>query len=269
MQAVHPIEQLRYVARASGADATLLVQEAASALGVFAQDPPGLVTACRRLLTRQPEVGPLWWMSARLVTTSDARAEARRVISELGSDPTSRNLSHDLPDSARILIAGWPDMIVGALPRRGDVSVLVLDVEGQGHSVVRRLDRADVVAEQVDPAHVVGAVEESSLVLLEAAAVGPAAALVDVGSVAAAAVARVANVPVWLVAGVGRHLPEAYWQAIVERTADPDVPAFLAPYEILSLGLVDRLVTPVGVQKPGELGVPDCPVAQELLRELA
>jgi hypothetical protein len=121
----------------------------------------------------------------------------------------------------------------------------------------------------VDPAHVVGAVEESSLVLLEAAAVGPAAALVDVGSVAAAAVARVANVPVWLVAGVGRHLPGAYWQAIVERTADPDVPAFLAPYEILSLGLVDRIVTPVGVQLPGELGVPDCPVAQELLRELA
>ena len=42
---VHPIEQLRYVARASGADAGLLVQEAASALGVFRHDRPGLVTA--------------------------------------------------------------------------------------------------------------------------------------------------------------------------------------------------------------------------------
>ncbi len=265
---MHPIEQLRYVARASGADASLLVQEAASALGVFGRDPAGLVTACRRLLTRQPEVGPLWWMSARMVTASDARAEARLIIAELNADSTSRTLSHELPDAARVLIAGWPDTIVGALPRRGDVSVLVLDVEGQGHSVVRRLDRADVVAEQVDPAHVVGAVEESSLVLLEAAAMGPAAALVDVGSVAAAAVARVAHVPVWLVCGVGRHLPEAYWQAIVERTADPDLPAFLAPHEILSLGLVDRVVTSEGLQLVGEVASPGCPMAQELLREL-
>ncbi|MDA3041128.1 MAG: hypothetical protein O3C27_16685, partial [Actinomycetota bacterium] len=190
---MHPIEQLRYVARASGADASLLVQEAASALGVFGRDPAGLVTACRRLLTRQPEVGPLWWMSARMVTSGDARAEARLLVSELNADPTARTLSHELPDSARVLISGWPDLVVSALPRRGDVSVLVLDVEGQGHSVVRRLERADMVVEAVDPAHVVGAVEESSLVLLEAAALGPAAALVDVGSVAAAAVARVAN----------------------------------------------------------------------------
>ncbi len=266
---MHPIEQLRYVARASGADASLLVQEAASALGVFGRDPAGLVTACRRLLTRQPEVGPLWWMSARMVTSGDARAEARLLVSELNADPTSRTLSHEIPDSARVLISGWPDLIVGALPRRGDVSVLVLDVEGQGHSVVRRLERADVVVEAVDPAHVVGAVEESSLILLEAAALGPAAALVDVGSVAAAAVAKVANVPVWLVAGAGRQLPEVYWQAIVERTANTDLPAFLAPHEVLSLGLVDRVVSPAGVQLVAELRPPDCPIAQELLRELA
>lgn len=263
---MHPIEQLRYVARASGADASLLVEEAASALGVFGRDPAGMVTACRRLLTRQPEIGALWWMAAQMVTSTDPWETSRDVIAALRSDPTGRHLAHELPDNPRVLISGWPDIAVAALPRRGDASVLVLDVEGQGTSVVRRLDRADLVSEHVDPAHVAGAVEESSLVILEAAAVGDGAALVDVGSVPAAAVARAVGVPVWLVVGVGRRLPEPYWEAIVERVADPDLPAFLAPHEVLSLGLVDRIVSPEGVGT--ELPRAECPVAQELLRPL-
>lgn len=265
---MHPIEQLRYVARASGADASLLVEEAASALGVFGRDPAGMVTACRRLLTRQPEVGALWWMASHMVTAGDTRETSRDLIAQLRSDATGRHLAHELPDASRILIAGWPDITVRALPRRGDVSVLVLDVEGQGTSVVRRLDRSDVVSEHVDPAHVAGAVEESTLVILEASAVGSSAALVDVGSVPAAAVARAAHIPVWLVAGVGRRLPEPYWEAIVERTADPDLPAFLAGHEVLSLGLVDRVVSPSGIDQIDRLPAPDCPLAQELLRPL-
>ncbi len=265
---MHPIEQLRYVARASGADASLLVREAASALGVFDRDPAGMVTACRRLLTRQPEVGPLWWMSTRLALGADSWSEARAVGDDLQSDPTPRHLGHELPDDARALIAGWPDLTLRGLVRRGDVSVLVLDVEGQGHGVVRRLERAEMVAEDVDPAHVAGAVEESSIVLVEASVLGPGAALVEAGSVAAAAVARAAGVPVWLVAGVGRHLPEAYWAEIIDRVVDPDQPAFLAPHEVLSLGLVDRVVSPDGVALTAELAPSTVPVAQELLRRL-
>ena len=265
---MHPIEQLRYVARASGADAGLLVQEATSALSYFDREPHALVTAGRRLLTRQPAVGPLWWMAARMCTAMDPRAEARTILDEIYNDPTPKELAHGLPSDARVLISGWPDQTLAALPRRGDVSVLVLDVEGQGHSVVRRLERADVVVEDVDPAHVVGAVEESTHIVVEAAVLGPAAALVDVGSVAAAAVAKATHTPVWLVAGVGRQLPEMYWQAVVERTADPDLPAFLAPFEVLSLGLVDRVVGPTGVLLTGELGPSSCPIAQELLSEL-
>lgn len=266
---MHPIEQLRYVARASGADANLLVQEATSALSFFDREPHAMVTACRRLLTRQPAVGALWWMSARLATTGDARSEARQILEDLREDRTPRELAAAIPDGARVLLSGWPDLTVAALPRRGDVSVLVLDVEGQGHSVVRRLERADMIVEDVDPAHVAGAVEESSLVIVEAGALGPAAALVDVGSVAGAAIAKATGTPVWLVAGVGRQLPEMYWQAIVERTADPDLPAFLAPFEIMSLGLVDRIVTADGLMLPDELSPSDCPLAQELLRELS
>ena len=40
---MHPIEHLRYVARAQGADPTSLVEETAHALGSLRFDPSGLV----------------------------------------------------------------------------------------------------------------------------------------------------------------------------------------------------------------------------------
>ncbi|MEM9612668.1 MAG: hypothetical protein AAF962_27045 [Actinomycetota bacterium] len=265
---MHPIEQLRYVARASGADATLLVQEAASALQVFRRDPAGLVTACRRLLTRQPAIGPLWWMCARLVTATDIGAAARESVSALRNDRTGRELSHAIPDGARIAIAGWPDLATEALPRRGDVSVLVIDVEGQGGPLVRRLERSDVDAEEVDAAHMAGAALAADLVVIEAAVAGPAAALTDTGSLALAAAARAVGTPTWLVTGVGRQLPEPYWQAVVERTVERDEIPWLADYDVVSFGLVDRVVGPEGVVLPAELDGGDTPIASELLREL-
>lgn len=266
---MHPIEQLRYVARASGADAGLLVEEAASALSVFGRDPAAMLTASRRLLTRQPAVGPLWWMCAQMVTTPDARAAARAVAQELREDRTGRHLVDHLPDGATVAIAGWPDLTVAALPRRGDIQVLVVDIEGQGQSVVRRLERADVMAEAIDPANLAGVVEESDLVVVEAAAAGDAAALVDVGSVPLAATAKALGTPVWLAAGVGRRLLERYWQAIVERVEEPDLPSFLAPFEVLGLGLVDLVITPDGPSRVGELTSPEMPLAPELLVELS
>lgn len=265
---MHPIEQLRYVARATGADAALLVEEAASALRVFAHEPAGLLTAARRLLSRQPTVGPLWWLCARLVAAPEPWLESRASLELLSSDPTSRHLAANLPDGAVVVVVGWPDQIIAALPRRGDVTVLVIDVEGQGHSVCRRLGRADVQAEAVDPAQLAGAVDEADLVLVEAAAVGDGAALVGVGTVPLAATARAAGRPVWLVSGVGRRLPEPYWQAVVERSAPPG-PRWVAANEVLSLGLVDRFVTPAGVVTAADRPLPDCPMATELLTSLA
>lgn len=265
---VHPIEQLRYVARVSGADAGLLVQEAASALGVFRHDPAGLVTAARRLLTRQPAVGPLWWLCSRLCTSPDLWDESRRVIDELRADRTGRELAHSLPDEAIVVIGGAPDLTVSALPRRGDVRVLVVDVEGQAGPVVRHLERAEVEAEEVDPARLAGAVEAADLVVVEAAAVGPAASLCDVGALALAATARAVGTGTWLVAGVGRHLPEPYWQAIIERTVARQTRPWLSPHEVVSHGLIDQVVTSEGLMTPGQSGSDRVPMASELLREL-
>ena len=263
---MHPIEQLRYVARASGADASLLVQESASALGFFANEPAGLLTAARRLLSRQPGIGPLWDLAARMATASDPRLTAREVILAHRDDPTPREVAKAIPDGARVVIGGWPDQAVAGLLRRGDIEVLVLDINGQARSVVSRFDRADVLAESVDAEQIAGAIGASDLVIIEAAAVGDAAAVVETGGLACAAVARAINTPVWLVCGRGRHVPEAYFQCIVERTDEPELPAWLASTEVIGLGMVDRIVTETGLHLVNEFPASTTPLASELLR---
>ena len=78
---MHPIERLRYVARAVGADPSLLVRETAAALAdVMRVEPVGLVPACRRLIDRHLTVAPVWWLCARLLTAGrpDRRGLGRR-----------------------------------------------------------------------------------------------------------------------------------------------------------------------------------------------
>src|SRR5437870_11931458 len=103
---MHPIERLRMVARAAGEGPALVAQEAAAALAAFADDPAGLVTACRRLVDRQPTSGPISWLAARVLCAGDPVAEAYRAAGELDRDPTSGTLASDLPDAAVALLVG-------------------------------------------------------------------------------------------------------------------------------------------------------------------
>lgn len=269
---MHPIEQLRYVARANGADAGLLVQEAASGLSVFRNDRAALLTGVRQLLTRQPTIGPLWWMASRLVAASDLVSESRQIIDELRGDPTAKELAYALPDQdlnrLTVAIAGWPDTVVRSLQRRGDVRALVLDVEGQGPAAVRRLENQDVEAEDVYPANMAGVVEDSDLIIIEASVAGPSAAVVDVANVALAATAKALGKPVWLVAARGRALPEIYWQEIVARISDADLPPWLSPHEILSYGLVDRIATDKALLMPEEFQESQMPITSEILKSM-
>ncbi len=268
---MHPIEQLRYVARANGADARLLVSEAASALRVFGNDPAGLLTGCRRLLTRQPAVGPLWWMCTRLVLSADQRSEARLVVEELQADTTDRRLAEVLPDGATIALIGWPDLVVETVGRRrADCSALIIDVDGLGPSTARRLERDGVDAEYFEGSRIAGVVAESDVVIVEAAAASTSAALVDVGGLALAATAKALGRPVWLVVPTGCLLPEPYWRTLVERVVDVDQPAFVATAEVIGLGLVDRVVRPESVIDGLALSslTPDCAPATELLVEV-
>lgn len=264
---MHPIERLRYVARASGAPHALLVRETAAALGSFGSDPSGLITACRRIVARQPTSGPVWWLAARVLTAPDPLPEAWAAVEEMEQDRTARELAYALFDDATVCVLGWPDTIAEALVRRGDVEVLVVDSLGEGSGLVHRLLAADLDALDVPAIGLGAAAADADLVLLEASAIGQDSFLGVTGSRAAAATARHAGVPVWLVGGVGRLLPVRMWDAMVARveTEDP----WDADDEIVPLDLVDRVVGPDGPEPVADaLLRTDCPVAPELFKQL-
>jgi hypothetical protein len=265
---VHPIERLRYVARAHGASQSVMVGETAAALRSFGRDPQGLVTACRRIVDRQPSSGPLWWLAARTLTAADPITEAQIAAAEVEDDRTPRALADALPEDATILLLGWPELSPGGLPRRGDLEVLVADVDGEGSDLVLRLLRADVDATDVPQSGLGAAAAEADVVVLETSAMGPSGFLAPSGSRAAAAVARHAGHPVWLVAGVGRLLPERMFTALCDRVVSADSP-WDDDLELVPLDLVDKVVGPAGPSLPVDaLRRTDCPIAPELLKPL-
>src|SRR5919202_4709289 len=101
---MHPMERLRLVARAGREEATLLGRESASALAAFADDPAALVTACRRLVDRQPTCGPVWWVAARVLSAPDPGRGAWRAGDELCRDATPSALAAALPQDATAVV---------------------------------------------------------------------------------------------------------------------------------------------------------------------
>jgi hypothetical protein len=262
---VHPIERLRYVARAAGVDQRLLVAESASALSDLGFDPQGIVTSCRRLIQKHPSAGALWWLSARLMTAVDPMEEAWRCVEEIDDDPTGEELRFCLPEGARVVILGWPDTIAEAVARSGGVNAVVVDVGGEGHGLIRRLARSGVEAEPAPVSGLAAAVVSADLVLLDAWAMGAGGMLSIAGARAAASVAYVEQIPVWAVAGVGRVLPSPLWDALAARL-EVDEP-WNAEAEILPLGVITALVGPTGLMSVEDLpSLITCGAVEELLR---
>jgi hypothetical protein len=261
---VHPIERLRFVARSSGVPAEVLVRETAVALRSFAGDEPGLVAACRRVVDRQLTCAPLWWLCARMLTAPDAAAEARAAVEEIDRDPTARVLAADLPHDAVVVLVGWPGQVAGALRRRGDLRVLVPDLDGTAAELVERLADHDVDAVELPARNLAAAIRSSNVVLVDALAVGPEQALAPAGTFSAAAIARHLEVPVWLVAGAGRLLPRSMFDALARRWED-SVDEHWAYEELSPLEMADLVVGTGGAAPVAEaLGWTNCPVAPEL-----
>jgi hypothetical protein len=268
---VHPIEHLRYVARARGADPAALVEETSHALGSLRFVPSGLVVACRRIVERHPFTGPLWWLCANVTTSAEPFEAVWELAHEIRRDATVLELAAALPDDATVVTIGEQDLLGDALVRRGDVRVLALDVRHTASSFVRRLERGDVDCEAVDAGAAGAVCRHADLVLVEALAVDPARAIVPMGASTVAAAGAAGGTPVWLVAGVGRRLPGGFLDAMEERLA-----ALLEAVDPWDLE-VERLPTSAFTDVVGPLGrvpmgppaiVPECPFAPELLRHL-
>jgi hypothetical protein len=265
---VHPIEHLRYVARAAGADPAVVAAEAAEALVEMARiQPAGLVPACRRLIERHVTAGPVWWLSARMLRDDDPVKAGRRSATELEQDPTAQHLADALPDSATVVAVGWPDVVSDSLRRRGDIEVLVVDWAGEGNQLVRRLQDRGVDAELVAESGVGPAAVVADVVLVEALAAGPAGVLAVPGSMAAAAVAAHQRVPVWAVIGVGRLLPGPLWDALLSRLDESGIEPWDRSVEVVPADLLTQVVGPDGALDTSDgLARATCPPAPELFR---
>lgn len=243
----------------------MLVRETAHALAAFRDDPAGLVAACRRIVDRHPTSAALWWLCARVLTAPDGQREAWEAVEAIDDDPTAAELAFALPEDATACVIGWPELVGEALPRRGDVEVLTVDALGEGSGLVRRLVHAGVDAVDVSPSGLGAAVASSDVLLLEAVALGPSGFVGVSGSMAAAAVARHAEVPVWVAAGVGRLLPVRMWEALSGRLATHAADPWDLDEEVVPLSLVDQVCGPTGLEAPEvALRRTDCPVAPEL-----
>lgn len=263
---MHPIERLRFVARADGAGPTALGIETALALLGFGDDPAGMVTACRRLVDRHPACGPVWWVTSRALLAPDPDAELRVVAGLLEEDPTPAHLGAELPGSATVAVVGWPEQVAMALDRRADCRVLVVD-GGEGALLVRALRRNGGSADLIPDRGAGAAVASADLLLLEALAVAGESVVLAAGSLAAAAVAASTGVPVWLIAGEGRVLDPRLGDVLVGGAAGADEP-WLSSWDVVPLA---ALVGATGVGPGGRVelsalvGRGDCPVAPELL----
>jgi hypothetical protein len=129
---VHPIERLRYVARAGWAAPEVLAAEAAWALADLAEhEGPAVLPACRRLLDRHPGCGPMWWVAARIVTAGDPVAEGERCADALECDQTDELFDEAVPPDARIVRRGGVSDVASA-----DLVVVQVDALGAGGMVV-------------------------------------------------------------------------------------------------------------------------------------
>ena len=238
---MHPIERLRYVARAGVVPVVPLVRESAAALASFADDPKGLLTSCRRLLDRRSDCAPLVWLAARMLTAMDPRSEAARVMQELEADTTQRVLQ----DGLDALASGSSVLAVGEL---GTYAAALHD-----RPDLRSLEPHDPDASSAD------------LVLMTSDCAGPSQALVVAETVAVAEMAHRWGTPVWLIAGAGRTLPGRMWDLLSTRHRRDD-PA-MRGLAVLDLDrFVTRVATPSGLRTPAEAARRSgCPIVPELM----
>jgi hypothetical protein len=262
---VQPFERLRYLARWSGDDDGALVSEAADCLAGFADDPAGLVVACRRLLSYHPSSGALWWLCARVLTAPDPAEAAWQAWSLVSEDGTARRLAGRLPfpHDEPIAVLGWPDLAGAALAERPDLDVMsVRRRSGDDHLRIR-------LARHEPPVRVVTEVEvaafEPSHLLVEATAASPTCAVVPEDAPDLLATLASSGATAWLVAGVGRVLPERLFVSLrheLERD-DRDRPG----HAFIDTARFARVAGPTGLDAPDALSRRvDAPVAPELLR---
>ena len=263
---MHPIERLRWIARATSEPALTIASEAAWTLGELgADEPAAVVTASRRLVERHPTCGPLWWACAHLVASDDPLETARRVTAELYADTVPDRVAEALRDNftrSDPLCATVPaDVLRDALSRRGSYELRVIAPYSALRHELRGLGGVveDVTGFEIED--VDEALEGAAVLLVEPDLASAAGLLVEpgVGLVIERAVHQ--GVPVWALLGTGRVISTQLAEAAAEW-ADEDL-------ELVPSGQIALAVDDSG---PGALLAAlvrtSCPPGAELLHRI-
>ncbi len=266
---MRPFERLRYLARASGDDAETLLEEAADCLAGFADDPMGVVIACRRLLAYHPTVTPLWWLCARVLGAADPGEGAWAAWRDWRHDATPGRLGGLLPFPAEqpVAVAGWPDVVRDGLAERVDLEILAVRNRRDDALLSRRL-RASV-----QPVRVVDVTELAALgpshLLVSPVATGGGTILVVPGTDELVDVAREVGAAVWLVVPLAAALPARLLEALRDATGAAEAAGEtdgLVPVA-WSGPTFDAVIGPDGLgDQAGLRSRADCGAAPELLR---
>ena len=237
-----------------------------SALGA---DPLELVTLCRRIVSRQPTVGALWTLCARVLCSPEPTETAWEFVDQLEHDRTGEH-AIEFDEATPVAVIGWPPVLAEALLDRPDIEVMVVDASGLGGRLAVRLEQAGARSHDIPSEGLGSAVASAGILVLEADLAGPTGAIVAPGSYAAAAVAHHAGIPVRLAVPAGRMLPGVHFDVADERSVRPDSP-WESRVERLPLDIVDQIARPDGtgttsvvVRQPA-----DGPVAPELNKRIA
>ncbi len=262
---MHPIERLRWIARADDEPAASLASEAAWTLAELAeQEPTALLTASRRLLDRHPACGPLWWVSALLAGSDDPTEAGRRAAAELCSDPTADRLGRALRGSftaGDVLVLTPPvELVLGALESARPYEVRLVSEGVRLHRALRSL----AVATSCEVMGFTYGEERAALggagaLVVEVTAAGGDAALVEKGAGGLLRAARQLGIPTWAIVGVGRNLPGNLFEAAAERSSEATDRVPLEEFDLA-----------IGPEATGDavavVAQVTCPAGPELLR---
>lgn len=219
---MRPFERLRYLARSFGDDEEVLLEESADCLAGFADDPMGVVIACRRLLAYHPRIPALWWMCAQVLSAPDPAEGAWSAWREWRSDPTPARLAGALPfpHEQAVAVLGWPPVLRDGLADRVDLELLALRNPYGSDGLSRRL-RTSVQQVRVVDGTELAALTPSHL-LVTPVVTGGDTILVEPGTAELVAAAREAGAVAWLVVPRGVALPARMLDALREAAAaDP------------------------------------------------
>jgi hypothetical protein len=276
---VRPFERLRYLARSFGDDEEVLLEESADCLAGFADDPMGVVIACRRLLAYHPRVPTLWWLCAQVLSAPDPAEGAWSAWREWRSDPTPGRLAGALPFPLEepVAVIGWPPVLRDGLAERIDLELLALRNPYGSDGLSRRLRTSVQQVRVIDETELPALVP--AYVIVTPVATGGDTILVEPGTAELVAAARAEGAAAWLVVPRGVALPARMLEAL-RQAAATDPAAVPMPgadewwhddsdfaVEEWSGPAFDLVVGPDGTTDQRALGHrADCAPAPELLR---